>query len=368
MNGRFVAAMLFALGASSALRGDGGFERGHVFVAVSEPESCDFGGREWIVEVDPDTGAWSVFADSDDGLCVVSGLRFTPDGTRLLAANAGHLLKSFDGGWIRAFRPDGTSEVLLDESDGLSRPYGSNCIAFDSIGDFYVVNSLAHTILRFPRDGGPANVFADRFEGIFDRGAIDFAPNGDLFYCGDLARRIIRLTPDGKSTFFDTPPYAPYSLSFDRLGNLFVSAIGAVFAYPQACPQSRVPFGSGFGSALNPLAVSSNGQTVFVGQSRRLYRIQVEDGVTEIVGDFDDLSSLPVLISGVTVFEPRVRGDLDFDGDVDIEDFGQIQRCWMAANAGAITAGCLASDLDFDHAVGPADLQLLLASLTGPFE
>ena len=94
------------------------FVRGHIYVSVSEGEGCDLGGREWIVEIDPATGDWSVFADSflDEGICDVSGLRFTPDGTRLLALNSGHYLKFIDGGWVTSYRADGTGEIILDAS------------------------------------------------------------------------------------------------------------------------------------------------------------------------------------------------------------------------------------------------------------
>ena len=66
---------------ASALAGE--FNPGHVYVSVEEFEVCDFGGQEAILEIDPVTGETSIFADSSDGICVGSGLAFTPDGWRL---------------------------------------------------------------------------------------------------------------------------------------------------------------------------------------------------------------------------------------------------------------------------------------------
>ncbi len=180
MKTQYILMALWALmglvlpGAAHA--GGGGFTPGHVFVSVFEPDACDFGGREAIVEIDPTTGAASVFADSDDGVCLLSGLRFTPDRTRLYALNWGHLFDPPDLGWVQAFNPDGTSALILDQSDGLTRPSGANALAFDPAGNLYVLNAGNSTILKFPVDGGPGTVVADGGEGIVGRGALDFAP------------------------------------------------------------------------------------------------------------------------------------------------------------------------------------------------
>jgi len=63
----------------------GEFIPGHVYIAVEDLEPCDFGFEEWIIEIDPDTGESTIFADPSDDLCVVNGLRFTPDGMKLRA-------------------------------------------------------------------------------------------------------------------------------------------------------------------------------------------------------------------------------------------------------------------------------------------
>ena len=150
----FLAAAM-ALVFAGVARGEHSFAYGHVFVSATAGEGCFSSpvGAEAIVAIDPTIGAMSVFADNDDGLCFVSGLRFTPDGQSLLALNAGHLSPT-ENGWVQAFNPDGSSKILFDESDGLWRPYGANALAFDAAGNLYVLNSNASTILRFPAAGG----------------------------------------------------------------------------------------------------------------------------------------------------------------------------------------------------------------------
>ena len=285
------------------------FVGGHLFVSVRGGEGC-FGfpkGPEAIVEIDPTTGALSVFADgASDGLCFVNGLRFTPDARRLFALNLGHI-NPVDGGWVQAFNPDGTSEVILDASDGLVGPNGANALAFDASGNLYVVNGENSTILRFPADGGAATVFADFTDGILGRGALDFAPNGDLFYCGDLADAIIRITPEGKSSVFD-PLLKPTSLAFDRQGNLFVAAGPKIFRYDNGNANSRRILASGFvtssGSPL-PLTLSRDGTIIYVADlSSTVYTVDAEDGTTKFLVDISQALLYFARPNGITVFAP----------------------------------------------------------------
>ncbi len=300
-----VACVLLVL--ASGARGQDKFVPGHIYVAAVGGEECEPDmGNDVILEIDPVTGATSIFADLDDGLCRVSGLRFTPDGQRLLALSAGRIFPPTSQGWVQSFAPDGTSEVILDESDGLRRPFGANALAFDAAGDLYVLNSSNSTILRFPVVGGPATVFADSADGIFDRGALDFASNGDLFYCGDLSDAIIRITPDGESSVFD-PLLNPLSLAFDSQGNLFVSAGLNVYRYDSADLISKRILADGFqavaGSPL-PLRLSPDGSVVYLADiSRTVYKIDADDGTTTVLVNFSDLA--PFLTpTGMTVYAP----------------------------------------------------------------
>ena len=60
-----VLTVVVALLLVSPARGQESFTRGHIFVSVFESEPCDHGGmgREWVIEIDPNTGATSVFVD-----------------------------------------------------------------------------------------------------------------------------------------------------------------------------------------------------------------------------------------------------------------------------------------------------------------
>lgn len=261
-----------------------GFVRGHIFVAVSEAESCDLGGREWIIEIDPVSRAWSIFADSESGLCIVNGLRFTPDGGRLLAANAGR-------NQILAFHPDGTNEVILDSSDGVFSPVGANCLAFDRGGDLYVLNAESSTILRFPRDGPGATVFADYGDGIDDRGALEFSPGGDLFYAGDLAEAIIRINPAGQASIFDDN-VGFRSLAFDDRENLFAAGGSAVYRYdgPGPDPTTRRLLAGGF-CCESAIALSPDGRTLYFAEGvGRAHAIDPDTGASRLIADFSELS------------------------------------------------------------------------------
>ena len=179
------------------------FTPGHIYVAVHQGKSCII-GEDGIIEIDPTTGQWSVFADQADGICGISGLRFTPDNRRLLCLNTdspGTVLGS-----IFSFSPDGTHEVILDGSDGLGSPNGGNGLAFDADGNLYVVDFAFLLVHRFPADGGSSTVFADLADGVNWSGALDFAPNGDLFYIGRDAAGPIRITPEGVGSVFDALP------------------------------------------------------------------------------------------------------------------------------------------------------------------
>ncbi|MCH7526462.1 MAG: hypothetical protein IID39_03400, partial [Planctomycetes bacterium] len=131
---KYVATVFVVLGLAGASGVRAQFTPGHVFVAGNGGDGeggCDWGEPEGIVEVDLATGDITTFADCSDGINWPGGLRFTPDGGRLLVLMTG---TPDDRGWVQAFNPDGTSEIILDASDGLYRPVGSNGLAFDRAG------------------------------------------------------------------------------------------------------------------------------------------------------------------------------------------------------------------------------------------
>ncbi len=90
------------------------------------------------------------------------------------------------------------------------------------------------------------------------------------------------------------------------------------------------------------------------------------DADGDAVGDACD--NCPRTIPGIGVDEmgcpPVVRGDLNRDGDVDQQDFGELQACLSGPGAAA-SAGCASADLDADTDVDCDDAAVLLGCLSG---
>ena len=152
-----------------AIPARGQFIPGHVFVSQARDEPCNFPSvaNDRIWEIDPETGEFRLFVElpHQEFCALLSGLTFTPDGTRLRAsAWARHAILEFDS--------EGNFTVVLDLFDGIAFPGGFNNLAYDEDGNFYVVNSFGNGLLRFPADGGPRTVFADRADGVIVGGAI----------------------------------------------------------------------------------------------------------------------------------------------------------------------------------------------------
>ena len=287
------------------------FTPGHIFVSIHQDESC-LNGKDGIIEIDPTTGQWSIFADADDGICKISGLRFTPDNRRLLCLNTNS--PGTVSGSILSFSPDGTHEVILDGSDGLGNPSGGNGLAFDADGNLYVVDFGFLTILRFPADGSSSTVFADLADGVNWSGALDFAPNGDLFYIGRDAAGPIRITPEGVGSVFDSLPDGGISLVFDRRGILFVAAhtneLGtSLYRYDNGDPSTRRILATGFKGFKGHAAItlSPDETTVYLAdQTLKVYAIDVNDGTTTVVADLLDAIVLGHLPHGIAVYAPNV--------------------------------------------------------------
>lgn len=67
----------------------------------------------------------------------------------------------------------------------------------------------------------------------------------------------------------------------------------------------------------------------------------------------------------LTAFEPLV-GDLDLDGDVDVDDLNTFKACTTGPALGPPGPGCAKADLDGDGDVDQSDFGLLQVNLTGP--
>lgn len=63
---------------------------------------------------------------------------------------------------------------------------------------------------------------------------------------------------------------------------------------------------------------------------------------------------------------PAIKGDLDFDGDVDMDDFGLFQVCFTGSGIVQSDPNCATSRLDSDDDVDGADLAIFQSCLSGP--
>jgi len=78
-------------------------------------------------------------------------------------------------------------------------------------------------------------------------------------------------------------------------------------------------------------------------------------------------SNTPQSVSvSLTVEEPPGPGDLDHDGDVDQEDFGQFQSCFSAPGVTQSDPACLGARLDNDDDVDADDFRVFAGCMSGP--
>ncbi len=293
----------------SSARGE--FVPGHVFAAQAARKLCleqeEFGGdRIW--EIDPATGEATLFAAIPEELCgFLTGLAFTPDGSRLRASS----LLRYE---ILEFDSEGNMTVALDITDGIACPWGLNNLAYDAEGNFYVLNKCTQNILRFPPDGGPPTVFADAKDGIATRGAIAFAADGDLYFTTGLDgfNLLRRITPEGNAFPFDGfgSIITPVTVTADESGHVYVGLETAeIFKYDAGDPESKdllavVPPGGRYSMTMSPdqseIYVNSWG----VVTSGGLWSIDVRDGAVTLLAGFSEVSGVPAGIAVVPVPPP----------------------------------------------------------------
>lgn len=74
----------------------------------------------------------------------------------------------------------------------------------------------------------------------------------------------------------------------------------------------------------------------------------------------------PTLVKQIDVGREFARGDFNYDGDVDMEDFGHLQACYSGVGIIVTDPTCLNASLDGDSDVDPSDFQIFQACFTGP--
>lgn len=296
--------LVVAFGLSMATPAVAEFIPGRLYIADPAIENC-WGlypnDRDLIWEVDPATGASRIFAQVVWPSCgVLSGLAFTPDGSRLRASNFLHSqILEFDG--------DGNYSVALDSRDGVVGPFGSNNLAYDPAGNFFVVTSWPN-IMRFPAGGGPGSVFAGPAQGVSGLNAIAAGPGGEIYYLksGSPNDRIIRFSPKGVPTLFPADIGLAASITVDDRGDLYVFSGLGVFRYAGGNPQDRTLIAPPPAVFDNPsMTFSPLDGNIYLGGGGYIYSLDRTTGITELVS----IARMPERWSapgiGMAVFVPE---------------------------------------------------------------
>ncbi|MBI5866592.1 MAG: hypothetical protein HZB38_19165 [Planctomycetes bacterium] len=257
------------------------FIPGRLYVSGSAGP-CDEGPNQAVFEFDPVTRESRMFAQLPEEICgFMTGLAFTPDGSRLRAS-------VWDSSSIVEIDGDGSISVAYDHTDGLAGPYGSNNLLYDDDGDLYVVNSGADTILRFPQDAGPPEVFATGADGVIFAGPLARAGNNQVYYGAQSIRDpIYRISGPGQSEIFDWLPgdMRLSSMVSDAAGNLFVLANRAIFRYDSGDPTTRrqlTTFGGTPGDTV--ITISPDGRVLYAALGSGMYAINPSTGGSEFLG------------------------------------------------------------------------------------
>ena len=341
------------------------FTPGHVFVATAG--ICQPGhppDRDRVFELDPQTGELTFFRSLPLNECAgIQGLVFTPDGSRLRAAFA----------WtsqVVEFDPQGNYEVVLDVTDGLAGPGANNSLAYDPQGNFYVANYTTGEILRFPVDGGPAEVLADLDDLPGDAlipSGLTLATDGDVYVSawGIGTDYVFRIASSGKAGVFNSygAPLGVASLTGDRCGGVYVSLEypGDLLRYEAGNPdsptvvlQEPVFFG---GSVIT---VSPDQRSLYVVDDWSIYRVDIEQGALEVLADIPVMASS----SGIAV-APYPRGDLDFNTTVDLGDLALFRVCLGGPGGTGVSCDCQVADVDMDRDVDLEDFATMQVGFTG---
>ncbi len=272
-----VAWAVAGLGSGSVARGQ--FKCGNVFVAESSFKLCHeppTASPDRIWELNPHTGEAKLFAVIPDELCTfLTGLAFTPDGTRLRASA---LLRNE----IWEFDSEGNWTTVLGPADGIACPIGFNNLAYDAQGNFYVANDCGDNILRFPADGGPGTLFTSGTGVLL---AMAFAADGDLYFTTLLNNfnRLMRVTPDGIATEFDNygSIITGETLTADKNGFVYVALEnGEILRYRTGNPASRQVFTTLICSLQCSMTMSPDQKLIYFHRGKELWTIDVEDGTT----------------------------------------------------------------------------------------
>lgn len=164
----------------------------------------------------------------------------------------------------------------------------------------------------------------------------------------DLQEHTAALAPGGALNILSISGFGE-----DALGELYICDLGGGEVF-KILRNPSLPDADGDGwpnSSDNCVSTANPGQ---------------QDADGDDVGDACDScpGTLPGLVVDANGCPPLISGDLDRDGDVDLTDYGALQRCFRASSEPAIV-GCDASDLDDDGATGASDVDIFWSCASG---
>ncbi len=237
------------------------FQPGALYIYDAPSSFFGTPGRIW--EFDPANGENRIFLSDISG---VSGMVFTPDGSRLrVARSTTSEILEIDG--------DGNRKTVLDRDDGVRNPFGAPSIAYDSRGNFYACGGNA--IRKFPADGGPMSILVG---GLVDPlgGAIGVGLNDDVFYRS--GSRLYRIPQVGTPELIDSssPGAREQPLAIADNGDVYAIGLGfesrpALIRWRQGLPGTRETLATYVGLSQEvSMTYSAFDQTIYIANSTQI--------------------------------------------------------------------------------------------------
>jgi sugar lactone lactonase YvrE len=184
-------------------------------------------------------------------------------------------------------------------------PGGFDILDYDAQGNFYVVNTGASNILKYPNGVGPPIIFADIFDGVSGAGEIAVAPNGDVYTTGIAPGNqytILRFSPEGIGEVFDTIAVSPDDLEIDSDGNLYLLS-GGLLRYTAGDPDSQQLIAGPLGGAgATSMVLAPDEQSMYVAFFGQLHSV---DLTTAVVTTLTPQISGFVFGNGIAVYVPE---------------------------------------------------------------
>lgn len=287
------------------------FVPGRLYISAPVIEGCHspIPGHDLIYEFDPQTGGYSVFATIPDELCEISGLAFTPDGSKLR-------ISSFYSSSILELDGNGGITKVLGPQNGIAGPYGSNNIGYDTAGNFYVGNNGPNTILKFAPGATTGQVLATQAQGIYGWGALDIAPDGDVYYIEGTEKKVFRIPPGGEPSLFASnfSVYGIYSLAVDSAENVYALTPDAVYRFAGGDPNKGAMLATVTNFYGGSITLSSDERFIYAARSGltdNIFEIDVTTGMTQVIGSIP-YNGQNYLGAGMTVYLPEPASVLMF--------------------------------------------------------